>query len=104
MIRRTATIRNAQGIHCRPSAVIIKETQQYACTMKVSAGKNSSDCRSIMGLLTLGLHEGMCVDIEVSGPGEAEVCDRLVELFETHFDFPPRQPGEADDEVLESMA
>lgn len=90
MIEKTATIQNTQGIHCRPSAVIIKEAAGYTGTICVTNHAHSCNLQSVMELLTLGLHKGAQITIQVSGPQEAEFCQRLVTLFETHFDFPPR--------------
>lgn len=90
MVEKTATIKNANGIHCRPSAVIIKEAQDYAGDITVLAESGEADLRSVISLLCLGLSEGAAIKIQVSGPDEEAVCTHLVELFETHFDFPPR--------------
>jgi phosphotransferase system HPr-like phosphotransfer protein len=38
----------------------------------------------------LGLEKGAEVSIQVSGPDEEAFCNKLVELFETHFDFPAK--------------
>ena len=86
---RHATIANSQGIHCRPSAVIVKEFMGYPGTIRISNGKGSCDVSSVMQLLSLELHLGSKVKIEVEGENEVAVADRLVELFQTHFDFPP---------------
>ena len=42
-----------------------------------------------MQLLSLEMQQGSQVKIEVKGENEAATADRLVELFQTHFDFPP---------------
>ncbi len=86
---RHAIIANSQGIHCRPSAVIVKEFMGYAGTIRITNGSGSCDVSSVMQLLSLELHQGCKVKIEVMGADEAAVADRLVELFQTHFDFPP---------------
>jgi phosphocarrier protein len=91
MVEKTATIKNANGIHCRPSAVIIKEAQDYGGEIRVTAASGEADLRSVISLLCLGLSEGTCITIRVSGPNEETFCARLVELFETPFDFPPRE-------------
>ena len=44
---------------------------------------------SLMQLLSMELHQGSRVNVEVEGPDEEQVANRLVELLETHFDFPP---------------
>ena len=86
---REATIANAQGIHCRPSALIVKEFQGYPGAIRITNGRGSCDVSSVMQLLSLEMHQGSQVKIEVMGENEAATADRLVELFQTHFDFPP---------------
>ncbi len=86
---REATIANAQGIHCRPSALIVKEFQGYPGTIRISNDHGSCDVSSVMLLLSLEMQQGSQVKIEVKGENEAATADRLVELFQTHFDFPP---------------
>ena len=86
---KTAIIANSQGIHCLPSALIVKEFQGYPGTIRISNGHGSCDVSSVMQLLSLELHQSSKVKIEVAGENEAATADRLVELFQTHFDFPP---------------
>ena len=86
---RQATIANAQGIHCRPSALIVKEFQGYMGRIRITNDHGSCDVSSVMQLLSLELHQGSKIKIEVMGDNETTVADRLVELFQTHFDFPP---------------
>ena len=89
MIERTATIRNGQGIHCRPSAKIVTEASRHSCQILVLAEAGEADLRSLLSLVSLGLQEGTTVKIQVTGADEVAVCDQMVELFETQFDFPP---------------
>ena len=90
MQTRQATIANAQGIHCRPSALIVKEFMGCPGTIRITNGNGSCDVSSVMQLLSLEMHQGSKVKIEVMGGNEAATADRLVELFQTHFDFPPQ--------------
>lgn len=89
MQTREAIVANAQGIHCRPSALIVKEFLGYPGKIRIANGSGSCDVSSVMQLLSLEMHQGSRVKIEVEGENEVAVADRLVELFETHFDFPP---------------
>lgn len=89
MQTRHAIIANAQGIHCRPSALIVKEFTGYPGKIRISNGSGSCDVSSVMQLLSLEMHQGSKIKIEVDGQNEAATADRLVELFQTHFDFPP---------------
>lgn len=92
MIEKKAIIRNEMGIHCRPSARIVTEAIRQTGEIKVIAESGEADLRSLLSLVSLGLQEGTEVRIQVTGGNEADVCDYFVELFETHFDFPPQLP------------
>ena len=92
MIEKTATIRNEQGIHCRPSARIVTEAMRFHCVIRVFSEAGEADLQSLLSLVSLGLQAGSTVRIQVTGEDEAEVCDHFVDLFETHFDFPPQMP------------
>jgi phosphocarrier protein HPr len=69
--------------------LIIKEVGRYAGWMQVLGPSGQADLRSLLELVSLGLEKGAHVRIRVSGPDEQAFCSRFVELFETHFDFPP---------------
>lgn len=56
-----------------------------------------------MALIGLGLEEGTEIVVRVEGPDEEDQCRRLVELFETHFDFPHRHPGEDTQVILQEI-
>ena len=77
MQTRQAIIANSQGIHCRPSAVIVKEFMGYPGQIWLSNDSGSCDVSSVMQLLSLEMNMGSPVKIEVSGEndplGAAEV-------------------------------
>jgi len=85
-----AVIRNGQGIHCRPSAVIVKEARTFTSDIEIISNTGSGDPRSAIELLSLGLEKGKPVKVRATGPDAQACCDRLVELLETEFDFPAR--------------
>ena len=99
----SATVQNEQGIHCRPSAAIVKKIGRYAGVILIEANEVTCDARSIMGLLALGLQRGDSVVLRVSGPDEKNVCLKLVELFETVFDFPLREQGQSTERLLDEL-
>jgi phosphocarrier protein HPr len=90
---KATTVRNEMGIHCRPSAIIMKAVSGYGGTIALQTRQTSTPLRSVMDLLSLGLQCGDQLTVRVEGPDEAVVCARVAELFETHFDFPPRPEG-----------
>ncbi len=90
MVEHSATIQNEHGIHCRPSTVIVKYIADYEGAIEVEGVKGRTNLRSVLELMSLELFPGSEVTVRVSGPEEEQVCNDLVALFETHFDFPPR--------------
>jgi phosphocarrier protein HPr len=90
MVEHQATVRNEHGIHCRPSTVIVKYIADYEGQIEVRGVKGRTDLRSVLELMALELFPGAEVSIRVNGPREEQVCNDLVALFETHFDFPPQ--------------
>ncbi|MEN8256220.1 MAG: HPr family phosphocarrier protein [Verrucomicrobiota bacterium] len=90
MFEAKAIVQNEAGIHCRPSAVLVKEGLAYAGEILVAAESGSCDLTSALECITLGLEQGAEVVIQVTGPDEEAFCKKLVDLFEYHFDFPPR--------------
>ena len=88
VVKVKATIRNKAGIHCRPSAILVKEGSEYPGEILVTAPSGSCTLKSALELIMLGLEEGTEISIQVSGPEEEEFAQKLKELFETHFDFP----------------
>jgi phosphocarrier protein len=88
MVTANAKVRNGYGIHCRPSAIIVKESQTYSGTITVDTddGRNA-DAKNMLAVIGLGLTCGDELRIAVSGPDEQAVCAKLKKLFETEFDF-----------------
>jgi phosphocarrier protein HPr len=90
MVELKATVRNQDGIHCRPAAAIVKSVTDYSGKIRVSCANGETDAHSVFGLLGLALLPETEVTIQVCGPDEENRCRELAELFETHFDFPRR--------------
>jgi len=90
MFESTAVIRNEAGIHCRPSAILVREGTAYAGKILIEAESGSCDLTSALECIMLGLEQGATVRIQVTGPDEDVFGRKLVKLFETHFDFPPQ--------------
>lgn len=88
MTEMNAIVRNANGIHLRPSNLIVRHVADYGGEILVRAPSGETDLRSIMDLLCLSLEPGTPIALQVSGPDESTICRELVDLFQTEFDFP----------------
>lgn len=91
MVTKKAEVKNSAGIHLRPSGIIMKAIEQYEGRVRLGNGSTELEADSIMSVIALGLCQGDTVTIQVDGPNEAAMAEELVTLFETHFDFPPRE-------------
>lgn len=90
MFSTTATIQNEAGIHCRPSAILVKEGSSYDGEILITAPSGTCDLTSALECIMLGMEQGTEVSIQVTGPDEEAYAKKLAELIETHFDFPPQ--------------
>ncbi len=90
MFTKIATIHNELGIHVRPSGLIIQETRSYSGVITLKSKGLEMQLNSIMDLLALGLVNGDEVEISVNGVDEESYCQKLVDLFQYDFDFPPK--------------
>lgn len=93
MKHRTIRVRNAAGIHCRPSGVILNAVKEefpyHSFTVRTADGVTELD--SILSLISLGLCKGDQAELSVEGPDEEKAIQRIGDLFEFEFDFPPRK-------------
>ena len=88
MQEKTVTIRNKAGIHCRPSSAIMIAAADFPGTsFLVTAENGSTELKSILDLLALGLQKGDRVTIRATGPDEMAACEKVAGLFEREFDF-----------------
>jgi phosphocarrier protein len=90
MFETKAIICNEAGIHCRPSAILVKEGMAYDGEILITAESGTCTLTSALECIMLGLEKGVEVSIQVTGPNEQAFGKKLVKLFETLFDFPPK--------------
>lgn len=94
MVEVKAVIKNAAGIHCRPTAVITQASAEFQSKVSVTAPSGTCYLGSALELMMLGLEQGAQITIQAEGPDEAAAAEKFKELFETHFDFPNAGQGD----------
>ena len=88
MQEKTVMIRNKAGIHCRPSSAIMMAAADFPRTsFLVTSAGGTTELKSILDLLALGLQKGDRVTICATGPDEVAACEKIASLFEKEFDF-----------------
>ncbi len=86
------TVINEQGLHFRPADLLVRAANRFQSQIEIEKDGQSVDCRSIMGILTLGAAQGVQLSLRATGSDAAEALASLVELFARGF-------NESDSEV-----
>ena len=66
----TYTIADANGIHARPAAILVKEAKKFNCSVKISANDNLGDLKRILSVMSLGATKGTLISITLEGDDE----------------------------------
>jgi len=80
-IERTITIKNEEGLHARPAALLVQIVSKYESKVTIQKGDEKINGKSIMGLLTLGAQKNSQLTIKADGKDAQEVISELEELL-----------------------
>ncbi len=86
MIERHIKISNKLGLHARAAAKLVRLASQFEAEITIAKNGEGSDCKSILGILSLAAGKGNVVTITLSGSDETEAADAIEELFQRKFD------------------
>lgn len=80
---KTTTTRVADpvGFHLRAAGRIVKMTKNFQSEVTIRYDGRAANAKSIMGLASLAAEYGAEVEIECTGPDEAEALAQLVQLI-----------------------
>ncbi len=85
MPEKILIIRHEVGLHARPASLFVKTAAQYACEITVSHGERTVNAKSILAILTLGVHKDAEITINAEGPNAADALLALEKLVENNF-------------------
>ena len=85
MISREITITNTIGLHARPATFFIQKANGYKCSIWVEKEDRKVNAKSLLGVLSLGIAQGMTIKLIADGADEAEALDGLEMLANTGF-------------------
>lgn len=78
---RTVRLENAEGLHARPAAELVKLAARYPARVTV----NGKDARSLLAILSLGLMQGAACEIASDEPAGRVAVDALAALVGSGF-------------------
>jgi phosphocarrier protein len=85
MITREVTITNTIGLHARPATFFIQKANAYKSTVWVEKEDRKVNAKSLLGVLSLGIAQGMTVKLIADGSDENEALEGLETLIHTGF-------------------
>ena len=75
MIKTTLNITNDSGLHARAAGRFVELTNQYSSEIYVAKEHIMIDGKSIMGIISMGIHKGDEIEVTVEGVDEREAMD-----------------------------
>ncbi len=91
-VQRTVIVTNEQGLHMRPADLLVRAAARFQCQIEIEKEGHAVDCRSIMGILTLGAVQGVSLKLTATGADANEALNCIAALFANGF-------NESDSEV-----
>ena len=84
-------VNNKVGLHARPASLFVQTASKFKSEINVSCEDQKdkkirkANAKSILGILTLGVFQGVSIHIEADGEDEDEAILALKELVENNF-------------------
>ena len=79
------TITNTIGLHARPATFFIQKANAYKSSVWVEKEDRKVNAKSLLGVLSLGIAQGMTIKLIADGADEADALDGLEALVNTGF-------------------
>lgn len=85
MLQRDVEVMNANGIHARPAAEIVKLAAQFSSHITLARDGLEVNGKSIMGVMMLAAECGAIVTITANGADAEAALDALAALIASRF-------------------
>ena len=85
MMTQEVTITNSVGLHARPATFFIQKANSYKSSIWVEKDDRSVNAKCLLGVLSLGIVNGMTITLVADGSDEEEALVGLKELIEKGF-------------------
>lgn len=78
-------IKNKLGLHARAAALLVQTVNKFSAQINFSADGQSTDGRSILGVMSLGVPQGSKIQIEANGDDADKAIKAIEKLIEARF-------------------
>ena len=80
-IKKEIIIKNQQGLHARPAAMLVQLASRFNSSVNLQKGTEKVNGKSIMGILTLGVQRNNKIILEIDGDDAAQALKEIEELL-----------------------
>ncbi|EEG54357.1 phosphocarrier, HPr family [[Clostridium] asparagiforme DSM 15981] len=77
MLKKVITIEGQNSSEAKPVAMLVQVASQYESTIYLETGSKRVNAKSIMGMMTLALMEGMDIMVEADGNDETAAVSEI---------------------------
>ena len=81
MLKKVITIEGQNSSEAKPVAMLVQVASQYESTIYLETGSKRVNAKSIMGMMTLALMEGMDIMVEADGNDETAAVSEIVKYL-----------------------
>jgi len=81
MVTREVVVINAVGLHSRPATFFIREANKYKSSIWIEKGDRRVNAKSLLGVLSMGVAQGMSVTIIAEGQDENNAIEGLAKYI-----------------------
>ena len=85
MIKEPVTIQNQLGLHTRAAAKLVDTAKRFESKIELVFRDRTVDCKSIMGVITLGAQKNNVVDVVIDGNDEVHALEAIQKLVDAKF-------------------
>jgi len=80
-MEREFIISNEQGIHARPATNLVQKANKFKSNMFITYNGITTDLKSIMGVLSLGITRGSLITIRIEGEDEVDALREITRIL-----------------------
>jgi phosphocarrier protein len=82
----TLTVTHEAGLHARPASLFVEMCSRFRSDITVASAGRSVNGKSILGVLTLGVHKGGAITVSAEGDDAEAALEHLQRLVESNFE------------------
>jgi len=83
VVKQSIVIKNASGLHLRPTGMLCNEAIKYKSSVKFEFRNTLSNAKSVLSVLGACVKSGDEITFVCEGPDEEEALDAMIRLVES---------------------